>query len=125
MRYIHLTNDSYILHLSTGLTTVTLKSFNFHKIKKLINKGAEEAEILPLLETPPLPDGIYEAYPVDSEHFYYLHTSKTGTQQLKRLGNDEVIIALAEEKKTELKPFFAGVYASLEDLEEDWPEYLF
>ncbi len=62
MQYIHLSDDSYILHTSEGITTLTRKTFNFHTIKRMINEGAEEDQIFPLLEPPELPDGLFELF---------------------------------------------------------------
>ena len=79
MQYIHLSTDSYVIHLPTGLTTLTRKAFNFYKIKKLIEAGTTLEELTPLLITPALPDGLYEAYLIPGNtDMLYMHTSSDG-----------------------------------------------
>jgi hypothetical protein len=124
MRYIQLNNDSFILYLSTGLKTITKKAFNYYKIQKLINKGADESQIIPLLQIPPLPEGTYEAYQINDEQMVYLHTAPNGVQTLKNIKTDGKV-HLASEEFPQLDKQFVGVYASLDSLIEDWPEYLF
>lgn len=125
MQYIHLSDDSYIIHLPTGLVTLTRKSFNFYKIKKLIGAGITLEELTPLLVTPELPDGIYEAYLMPgTTDMLYMHTSTDGEQKLITLReNKEVTLEKCDKKQ--LNTGFIGIYASLEDLMDDWPEYLF
>ena len=121
MQYIQLSNDSYVLYLSNELKRVSRTSFNYHKIQKLVKKGASEAEILPLLEVPHLPDGTYEAYKANTTTMLYLHTMVDGIQRLRILHNDRLQdMTRLEEKDVE----YMGIYASLEDLMEDWPEFL-
>ena len=122
MQYIQLNDNSYVLHLSTGLRTIKRRSFNFHKIQKLINEGADVENILPLLEVPPLPNGTYEAYELPEGKMIYLHTSEKGVQTLNNLVGEKAIPYTLDQLVAELK--FVGIYASIEDLEEDWPEYL-
>lgn len=119
MQYIHLNDDSYILHTSEGMTTLNRKSFNFHRIKKLISEDAEEGEILSLLETPSLPDGLYELYlHPDSDTMAIKHLKDGGSVTWTNLNNENTIINTDN-------PFveFIGVYASEQDIMADWPEY--
>lgn len=126
MHYIQLTNDSYILNTSVGVHTLTIKSFNFSKIKKLINEGAKEEEILPLLLPPKINDGVYEAYLVEELNvMIYKHYKDP---ESKWLGDDlEKYIgvlgktAVADTYIDNAK--FMGIYTSLDELEADWPEY--
>jgi len=121
MQYIHLNDDSYILHTSQGIKNLNRKSFNFNKIKRMINKGAAEEDILPLLVTPELPDGIYQAYIVPEEHaMYYMHMTKHPQEGVVHTSYN-----LAGEQKhfTAHSATFVGVYASKADLVLDWPEY--
>ena len=122
MHYIRLSNDSFILHTSIGLQTITRKTFNYNKIQKYIVKGEPESKILPLLEVPPLPDGIYEAYK-SNDQLLYMHTANSGMQEVKdvKTGRVQTLDVEDIEKNTE----FVGIYASFEDLVEDWPEYIF
>lgn len=124
MRYIHLNSDSYIIHLSTGLVTLTTKSFNFHKIKKLIEAKASEEELLPLLVIPEMPNGLYEAYLYpNKQQMAYLHVALDGDKTLYGLQKNQQI-TITDKVKKELNENFIGVYASLESLIDDWPEYL-
>ena len=121
MRYIHLSNDSYILYLSGGSKTLTRKSFNFNKIKNLINKGATEEEIIPLLVAPKITDGLYEAYLIlDQNIMFIVHLIDT-PQGFKRdidyLGKDPNNLKMDDSK-------CLGIYTSKEDLLTDWPEYI-
>lgn len=127
MRYIHLNNDSYIIYLSTGIRTVTRTSFNFNKIKRLINNGANEAQILPLLKIPSLPNGIYEAYTEinkKTNRLVYLHTAPDGVQKLQDFTTGYELTLSPSELILSDDMNFVGVYASFEALTEDWPEYL-
>lgn len=120
MRYIHLNDDSYILHMSKGMITLTRKSFNFNRIKHLLKKGAEEVDILPLLIPPKLDDGIYQANLIVSQNIMYISHLKETADGLKLehdyLGRDYVKF-LKEDVKC------LGVYTSKLDIITDWPEY--
>lgn len=118
MRYIHLNNDSYILYTSKGMVTLTTKSFNFHKIKNFLDKNVEEEEILPLLETPELPDGVFEAYLSKDNQMLYKHFSNDPKKQVRVLKLNDFGADSIEDLT------FIGVYASKKDLMDDWPEYL-
>jgi hypothetical protein len=120
MQYIHLSNDSYILHTSKGTSTLTRESFNFNKIKRLLSNNAEEEKILPLLDPPELHDGIYKAYVVPSaSEMYYVHYKETANQELikecKQLDGSNATSSDADK--------LVGIYTSKEDLILDWPEY--
>ena len=124
MQHIQLSNDSFILHTQKGATHVTRSNFNFTKIKNMIKKGTDEESLLPLLEPPELPDGIYEAYEsIPSAKMYYKHMYSKLDQfscYYKQLGKND-------STKLDNQPdncVFVGVYASLKDLHYDWPEYL-
>jgi hypothetical protein len=120
MRYIHLTTDSYILYTSTGVHQLTNKSLNFHKIKRLIlqNKDIAEEEILPYLEKVELKEGLYEAYLTASKKLVYAHYADKNS-------SEAMIYNLSgEEVPSSFTVTFLGVYASLKELMEDWPEYL-
>jgi hypothetical protein len=119
MQYIHLSNDSYILRTSQGMHTLERESFNFNKIKRLLSNNAEEEKILPLLQPPELPDGIYKAYIVPSKNdMYFVHITKSDKSV-----NTNYYWLNGEEAPDNLPSKFAGVYASKEDLILDWPEY--
>lgn len=121
MQHIHLNDDSYILHTSKGITTLNRRSFNFNKIKTLIKKGAEEADILPLLSIPEMPNGIFELYlHVDSNTMLIKHMLHGGmTTNWSNLNNVSTII-----NHQEAPLQYQGVYVSVEDIMEDWPEYI-
>lgn len=121
MRYIHLNDDSYIIHTSQGVKTLNRKSFNFNKIKKLVKNGAAEEDILPLFATPELPDGIYQAYLGGEEKHYMCYSHITEGPE----GVKELYYSLTSGAQVSKKPEdkFMGVYASKADLIADWPEY--
>lgn len=121
MQHIHLSDDSYILHTSKGMTTLTRKSFNFHKIKTLIKKGVDESEILPLLEIPDMPNGIFELYlHADSDTLIIKHIRNGGIfTEWKNLNNANILLNADAVPLT-----FMGVYVSEKDIMADWPEYL-
>lgn len=119
MQYIHLNDDSYILHTSKGIATLNRKTFNFHTIKHLINKGVEECEVLPLLETPELPNGLYELYlSKDINVMHIKHIQKEGGVTWSSLNSAQVHDVSAENVT------FVGVYANEQDIMADWPEYI-
>lgn len=126
MQYIQLSDDSYILNTSKGMDIITRKKLNFNRIKTLIDKGAEEPEILPLLETQPLPDGIIELY---------IH-KENNTLLLRKFSEESpekpMCSSLIESKNPvninkhtiDRDLEFLGVYVSEEDIMVDWPEYI-
>lgn len=121
MQYIHLNNDSYILKTSKGIHNFTRKSFNFNKIKKLIQKDAPEEKVLPYLKPPDLVDGIFEAY-IDTniDKMFYKHIEEVNGNVYSEyywLGGEP---DYTDEPKEE----FVGVYASKKDIIDDWPEYV-
>lgn len=120
MQYIHLSNDSYIIHTTKGTYTLTRESFNFNKVKRLLSNNVEEEKILPLLEPPVLPDGIYKAYVIPAlSEMYYMHITdipgKGVVKTYKNLSGNDIIGSELDK--------LVGVYASKEDLILDWPEY--
>ena len=125
MQYIELNNSSFILHTRKGSTHVSRSSFNFNKIKAMIKEGTGEEFLLPLLEPPELPNGIYEAYEsIKLNKMYYSHkTDKNGVFE-------EYICVLGQDPSTQQflinsdDYVFVGKYASLKELYYDWPEYL-
>lgn len=121
MQYIHLSNDSFILKTSNGnMHTLTRESFNFNKIKRLLSNDAPEETIMPLLETPKLPNGIFKAYVnLNNTIMYYQHikNNKDGTVTTSMHYIDGKLFDTAAHMK------FVGIYASKEELILDWPEY--
>lgn len=126
MQYIHLSNDSYILSTTKGLVTLTRKMINFNRIKRLINKDAEEKHILPLLETQKLPNGVFELYHhKDTDTMIIKHITNGGSCNWSALNNQQYV------SKTPNSPFtfnvkhtsFIGVYVSIPDIMVDFPEY--
>jgi len=119
MQYIHLNNDSYIIHTSQGAFTLTRESFNFNKVKRLLSNDAEEDKVLPLLTPPELPDGVFKAFLTYSgEVMYILHyQEEDGTITTTCQNFNGVNMAHSPDAK------LMGIYASKEDLILDWPEY--
>ena len=121
MQYIHLNDDSYILHTSKGMTTLNRKTFNFHTIKNLIKKGAEEAQILPLLETPKLPDGLFELFIHEEEDkpavLSVKNTKSDGNPVWGPLGGTGLCHPYEDDSD------YLGMYACEADMISDWPEY--
>lgn len=118
MQYIQLTNDHIILQTSGGPRSVTRESFNYVTIQRKLLKGCTEEDILPLLDIPELPNGRYKVY-IDSS---------TNELVYKHYTNDytTTCLNLKGEKSSYIKPTatFVGMYASIEDILEDWPEYV-
>lgn len=119
MQHVKLSNDKYIIQTSKGMYTLTPCSFNFNKIKKLINYNASEEEILPLLKTPELPDGVYKAYLIPSQGvMHIMHIKETPLDVIKLYTTmDGTEINEPNDAK------FVGIYASKQELIADWPEY--
>lgn len=117
MQYIRLANDAYILKLESKVYNFNKNSFNFHKIKKLISNKASKEEILPLLTTPKLPNGIFKAYVNSKNELYYINVTNK-EKNIYMLKKDADVSTGADDN-------FLGVYASVKDIIADWPEYLF
>lgn len=126
MHYIQLHDNSYIIYTSKGLKTIGNKSFNFYKIKKLLEKGGTEEQLNKLLEVPALPNGVYEVYCIpEVDKLYYVHSymGKDDVLTIDKnwLIEDTDLFMLRHINNNECK--FVGVYASKEDIVADWPEY--
>lgn len=121
MQYIQTKSNEYVLHLSSGLVHLTSSSFNFQKIIRRLKENCREEDIVELLVPPVLTDGCYYAYEYPEHHMMkYVHVGNTGCVSINNLiptsnGGDDIPI---DEDK------LVGVYASLEELMEDWPEYV-
>lgn len=121
MQYIQVTNETLILKTSKGSQQLSPRSFNYNKLKRLLEEGAEEEEVLPLLEPVDLPDGVFEAFLVPATNeFYYIHMVDSETEGCVSKTywtsrNPEGVNA--KDKR------LLGVYTSLGDLKMDWPEY--
>jgi hypothetical protein len=125
MQYIRLNDSSYILHTSKGAVTLNRTSFNFNKVKVMLDKGTlQEYNLLPLLEPPELPDGVFELYMPYTGRLYYKQTREVegvvkshyywvGDEYEHDMVSDE-ISGTAE---------FLGVYASIKDIMFDYPEH--
>lgn len=120
MQHIQLTNDHIILQTSKGPVSVTRESFNYVAVQRKLAKGCTEGEILPLLETPPLPEGKYRVY-IDSKNnkIVYVHYTQDEQKRITCATKD------LEGNPQEITPTttFVGMYASMSDIAEDWPEY--
>ena len=121
MQYIQTSRNEYILQLSSGLKHLTNQSFNFHKILRLVREGYAETDIVELLIPPVLTDGCYYAYEYPEQNtMKYVHIDDEGrstTTNLRPTDENFKGTALDAEK-------LVGVYVSLNDLMEEWPEYL-
>ena len=123
MQYIQMTNDTLVVSTSKGSHQLNTRSFNYNKLKKLLESGADEEEVLPLLEPVELPEGIYEAYLIPSSNdLYYIHMEDSETQGC--ISKTVWVTGRPMDSKT-LDKRLLGVYASLLDLKMDWPEYFF
>ena len=123
MKYIETSDGKLHLNTLRGTAVVSNRSFNYHKIKKLLKKGAKGKEILPLLEQPAMPDGIYEAFLIENKNLmYYIHTTTTNTggptSTVRCLNGDNHVSNVNAEQGN-----FVGMYLSVKDILEDWPEY--
>lgn len=123
MKYIETVDGNLHIRTLAGTRVISNRNFNYKKIKTLLEEGAKSKEILPLLEEPAMPDGMYEVFLLEEENLmYYLHTITTDTggpvSTVKCLnGATELRDDYASRAK------FAGVYVSVEDIIDDWPEY--
>ena len=122
MQYIQLSN-SYIINTLQGTYTLTKESFHFNKIKRLLAKNVSENEILPLLKSPKLSNGVYKAYLIlDTKEMYYVHIQNTDIEIIQEFNmlNGTDFKEITDKQITE----FMGIYTSKEELISDWPEYL-
>jgi hypothetical protein len=121
MQYIQLSDDSFILHTTKGAVTVNRTSFNFNRIKVMLDDGTlEECNLLPLLEPPEIPDGVLQLYNTSVDTLFYRKITDASVSY-HCLGEGyyfpELNSALAELST------FLGVYASVQDIMFDYPEY--
>lgn len=119
MQYIHLNNNTFIMHTPSGSEQITRKSFNFHKIIKAVKAGATFEDIKDFLIPPDTSKGILELYKVKGEH-------KLIT---KKYANDDNCYEYEAMNGTSISKYdinnldFIGVYISMNDILYDWPEY--
>jgi hypothetical protein len=125
MQYIQLSDSSFILHTTKGAVTVNRTSFNFTRIKAMLDKGTlQEYNLLPLLEPPELPDGVFELYESITCKLVYKQTRELKGvvySDYKIVGTETVMIDISEGLLETL--VFLGVYASVKDIMFDYPEY--
>lgn len=119
MRYTHLNNDSYIVYTPQGMRTITRESINFNKIKKSIQEEAPDEVIAELLKPTPLTNGIYKAYLL-IDTIYLKHISLHGEVTWQDLKGSPMVTY----KEFEPKTTFLGVYTSIDEVIEDWAEYV-
>ena len=122
MQYIHMNDDTYIIQTTQGPKTLTRKSFNFTKIKRMIRNNAPEEDIFLLLEPPKLTNGIYQLFLIPTcNQLYYQHFQDTeeGTIETYKTINGEGIDFVPDEMPRKL----LGVYTSVKEMIADWPEY--
>ena len=123
MQYIQLTDSSYILSTSEGTKTITNRSFNYNKIKHLIDLGATEEEILPLTVPPVLEDGLYEAYLIPKlDAMYVSHKTQGNVDYIWVSKEFEDRRYALDDIPSEAKQYL-GMYTSMNDVYADWPEY--
>lgn len=121
MQHIQLSDDSYVINTSEGMKMMNLKSFNFHKIKSLLAKGVGEDKVLPLLETPTLPNGLFELYLCeDSDTLYVKNITEGNPPSWSTINHKEGSLLITNEENVK----FMGVYASEKEIMADWPEYV-
>ena len=123
MKYIETVDGNLHIRTLAGTKVISNRNFNYKKIKTLLENGAKSKDIFPLLEEPAMPDGMYEVFLLEEENImYYLHTTTTDTggpiSSRTRLDGKT---SLSDDHASRAK--FAGVYVSVDDIIEDWPEY--
>lgn len=115
IKHILMADKSIILQLSTGPKTITPRSFNYNKIVKLL--PTTEEELLPLLQTPPLPNGIFYFY-LDDHDKYWVTIIHKDTSNLLLRNSNFIHTRGFPTKHREL----LGTYASIDDIKFDFPE---
>jgi hypothetical protein len=125
MQYIQLSDSSFILHTTKGAVTLNRTSFNFNKIKIMLDKGTlQEYNLLPLLEPPELPDGVFELYVPCTDRLYYKQTREVNgvvKSHYYWVGDEREHDMVSDDISSTAK--FLGVYASVKDIMFDYPEY--
>lgn len=128
MHYIKTADGNIHLNMDDGVKTIGIKSFNYNKIKNLLDVGTTTtAELVPLLVVPDLPNGVFEAYISTANRMYYINTVEDDMQgpTSKTTWLDGTGYSThGNMPGTGNRDKFVGVYASVEDLVSDWPEYV-
>jgi hypothetical protein len=122
MHYIQLNDDSFILKTKKGPITLTRKNFNFNKIKNMLKQQKSEEEILPFLDPPELPEGLYYFYliPNINQVFYeHIQDTREGINTVYKDMSGNYVQYDTDKELVKL----LGVYASFNDIIADWPEY--
>lgn len=116
MQYIKLSNDSFAIATNQGMYTLTRQSFNFNKLQRLLKEEVDEEKVLELLQPVDTKEGVYELFLTALNILYYVHYTGTDTQVK--------ILSESTPDSCTKKHTLLGVYASKQDIIDDWPEYL-
>jgi hypothetical protein len=120
MHYVQLNNDSVILSTSEGVFTLNRYCFNYNKIVTCLKHNTVEKELLPLLEKPDTPNGVFFAY-LDELTNRILIEHRHNNQSTGRYLNKTSSSSLERENIDNME--FLGVYLSEKDICKDYPEY--
>jgi hypothetical protein len=112
------------LYTSKGLVTLNRESFHFNKVRKLVREGAEESDIKEFLKVPALPDGIYEAYEIRELNTMFIAHKAQKDNYSDVATSYEWFDGTAVDDLSKQLGVFSGLYASMREVAEDWPEYL-
>lgn len=123
MNYIALNNDTYVLRFNGKTVRISKKqTIGFSKIVQLLKEGGREEEIAELLAEKPskLPVQLYlntttndmTAVLIGSDNYLEYVFLKTGKQYRPSTGFED---------NPDIE--FIGLYKSLNDVKEEWPEY--
>ena len=109
-------DGTIVLQLSSGPVFVGPRSFNYNKIRRAL--PLPEDRLLPLLEPPELPNGIF-----------YLHHYNDSLAVVQLTDNYTKHFVLTNNKFQEVVSLqqdngpIAGIYADMDDIANDFPEY--
>ena len=116
LTHVLLPDGTIIFQLPAGSHFVTPLSFNYRKIYR--NLPISEEDLLPLLKTPLLPDGIFYLYQHDDTISYHQISNTTNNRFILKDGKFRSYSTNDQNYQKHI-----GVYASLTDIINDYPEY--
>jgi len=118
VKIIKLANNTLLLELSTGPRYITNENFGYAEICK--GDSFTEEQILALIKTPPLPNGLFKFYMSSPTKWAILNI--TNTSQQWSYGNGYVEDSSASAKEALIKGHLVGLFASEDDIKYLYPE---
>lgn len=127
MHYVHLNNDNLIINLQGKVYRINKFTFHFKKILELLENPEEEHTIKALLEDNDFDpkQGKIELYLCPDDTLFYVTRvmDKEPTIKFTQTHEKDNILSFEEIRHYTDNAVFLGVYKTVDDIVDEWPEY--